>query len=561
MPNRKIPKVALVMVDSSNESLIAALTDFFQSINDVEYTLEPSINADKSSVQTKLVVLCNSINNENDVNSHYDVILTFGGIGCRRNDVVPEATSDVIQKALPALAHYFHERCEILSLRPVFGLRDSSVIANLPGVEDLASVVKEEEEAVKLIVDLTKRLVRRCWQVGAALRERTPSEGHPTVHSSHPTRKTRKKKLKRTTDDTEAEAGLSITHQASCPKQPKKRRLRELPHYDESSRVPFKSEPVTDEDDNTVVFDESGEEGEGTPNVGNVADVESGHDQNRFDGDHGYVGISCGDIRDPRSALNSNGEVNRVRTGKALFDFLKSHSLTKGIVLHRSKRELKKNLASVKAKGGGGKGGNPSLSVTAERWTRNGKLMNKNWLDDEFELTRHGRECRQKYFDSGGVGAKNAAVCTWYLNCPGTATCQRVCGGVGTCQPGCRGKTYKLDRHNCQLMVKMQIFLSDVDTWVVSCYGRHNEDNTLPDVVASSDKTKGGNRVIGDEEKRMLNSFIFQERIFNRDELLLRMKNHYYSCNMVEMSTQQAQKLLAFIDRYLAKHTRRSART
>ena len=182
--------------------------------------------------------------------------------------------------------------------------------------------------------------------------------------------------------------------------------------------------------------------------------------------------------------------------------------------------------------------------------------MQKNWLDDEFVLTRRGQEYRKK-LETGD--RRDTAVCSWYLNCPGTAGCRRICGVVGACRPGCPGKAYKLDRHNCTLMVKMQIFLSDVDTWVVTFNGRHNDEENNVTLLRPGGKGDAvivaAKRAFGDEEKRILNSCILREKIFCRDELLRRLESHFRNDD-VEMSVARKQKLVGFIDRYLAKHAK-----
>ena len=51
-----------------------------------------------------------------------DLILTIGGIGCREEDCVPEATKAVVDKEIPAML-----------TRGTAGIRGKSLIVNLPG--------------------------------------------------------------------------------------------------------------------------------------------------------------------------------------------------------------------------------------------------------------------------------------------------------------------------------------------------------------------------------------------------------------------------------------------
>ena len=55
-----------------------------------------------------------------------DLILTIGGIGCREEDCVPEATKAVVDKEIPGIG-------ESMLTRGTAGIRGKSLIVNLPG--------------------------------------------------------------------------------------------------------------------------------------------------------------------------------------------------------------------------------------------------------------------------------------------------------------------------------------------------------------------------------------------------------------------------------------------
>ena len=566
-------KVAVVLIGDNSDRLISPLTRCFRSL---ESTVSPCFESvaklDRNAVQTKLVVLCN----EDDAEAKSDVVLTFGGIGCRAEDVVPEATADLIQRPLPALSHLFHERCDLVSLRPVFGMREAILIGNLPGLADVSSTRAADEnddDDADSIVDLAKYFLEKFAIIHSAGMEGPKRANDSSSDCAKPSRNGKRSLTPKTTPD----PGCS---EAKKSKKGGMEVAAALP-------IPFKSEPASDDDDNTVIFDNDGEDHDGDDDddddVANndLSDmvVNNNNDNNNrnnneddqrdsnytltrgklldADDDNLHYGLGNEDngvTAEVKLKVDPSDLKHVVGVGKPLFHFLKTHPLTKGVVLNRNKRHLKRDLVSVKEKAGGDVAA--SFTVTAEKWTRNGKPMNKNWLDDEFELTFRGRETRQKLDGGGGGGSvKDTSVCTWYLSCPGTLTCLRGCGGIGVCRVDCRGKTSKLDRHNCQLMVKMQIFLSDVTAWVVSFYGRHNETNALPAGCSASDR-----RLFGDEQKRVLNSLISGENIVCREELFRRLRHHYRQ-NDFEISSHQTQKLYCFIDRYLAKHLRSVAVT
>ena len=67
-----------------------------------------------------------------------DLIITSGGTGLSKRDVTPEATKMVIEKDLPGFAEIMRmESCKItphgIISRGVCGIRDASIVINLPG--------------------------------------------------------------------------------------------------------------------------------------------------------------------------------------------------------------------------------------------------------------------------------------------------------------------------------------------------------------------------------------------------------------------------------------------
>lgn len=67
-----------------------------------------------------------------------DLVLTIGGIGCRENDWVPEATKAIIEKEIPGMAeamrlYMVRTRKRAMLTRGVAGIRRNTLIVNLPG--------------------------------------------------------------------------------------------------------------------------------------------------------------------------------------------------------------------------------------------------------------------------------------------------------------------------------------------------------------------------------------------------------------------------------------------
>lgn len=67
-----------------------------------------------------------------------DLVLTIGGIGCRENDWVPEATKAIIEKEIPGMAeamrlYMVRTRKRAMLTRGAAGIRRNTLIVNLPG--------------------------------------------------------------------------------------------------------------------------------------------------------------------------------------------------------------------------------------------------------------------------------------------------------------------------------------------------------------------------------------------------------------------------------------------
>lgn len=81
-----------------------------------------------------------------------DLVLTTGGTGLSKNDVTPEATRAVIEKAVPGISEIirmesFKKTPQAVLSRAIAGIRGNSLIINLPGspkgVRESLSVILE----------------------------------------------------------------------------------------------------------------------------------------------------------------------------------------------------------------------------------------------------------------------------------------------------------------------------------------------------------------------------------------------------------------------------------
>jgi len=97
---------------------------------------------------------------------HIPLIITSGGTGFAPRDVTPEATMDVLHKAAPGLVVAMISASlavtpHAMLSRPAAGIRNSSLIVNLPGStkavkENLAAIISALPHAISLIQDIPK---------------------------------------------------------------------------------------------------------------------------------------------------------------------------------------------------------------------------------------------------------------------------------------------------------------------------------------------------------------------------------------------------------------------
>ncbi|AAK78264.1 molybdenum cofactor synthesis domain-containing protein [Clostridium acetobutylicum] len=98
-----------------------------KSLNVLDYS---TIKEDKDAIKEKLIYLCEELKS--------DVVLTNGGTGFSKRDVMPEATLEVIEKQIPGFSEII--RCktydmtkEAILYRGISGIRNKSIIINLDG--------------------------------------------------------------------------------------------------------------------------------------------------------------------------------------------------------------------------------------------------------------------------------------------------------------------------------------------------------------------------------------------------------------------------------------------
>jgi len=131
------------------------------------------------------------------------------------------------------------------------------------------------------------------------------------------------------------------------------------------------------------------------------------------------------DLKGPKLHKTSSiGDVFSVDVGTALRAFFKVHDKVKGIHLNKGKRDIKKKLVVLKRQ---------KDAVDKLTWSRSHHTLDRNRLDDSFEMTEDGRKKKEE------IDRKNARdeyVVNWYMWCPGHGNCERKCGGIGTCKEG-----------------------------------------------------------------------------------------------------------------------------
>lgn len=122
-----------------------------KNLYDVEYL--KIIPDEKDMIIKELKYLCDEL--------MVNLVLTNGGTGFSKRDITPEATLEVVEKLTPG----FNEAMRAASLkitphamlsRAVSGIRNSSIIINLPGspkgaVENLEAILSAVPHGVKIL--------------------------------------------------------------------------------------------------------------------------------------------------------------------------------------------------------------------------------------------------------------------------------------------------------------------------------------------------------------------------------------------------------------------------
>ena len=156
------------------------------SLIDGEVTVVDCIPDEKVEITSKLTGWCDKM----DIN----IILTVGGTGFSPRDVTPEATKQVIQREAPGLSvAMIKGSLDITPLamlsRPVCGIRNKSLIINLPGSpkaaeENLRIIAPSLQHAVDLIHGL-KNAETTHKKMQSESSETPTSHSHHHQHRSH----------------------------------------------------------------------------------------------------------------------------------------------------------------------------------------------------------------------------------------------------------------------------------------------------------------------------------------------------------------------------------------
>lgn len=135
-------------VDTSGPAVVSMLKD---AGYDVVYT---SIVPDERDEISAELVKCS-------YEIEADIIITTGGTGFSMRDVTPEATRDILDREIPsipqAMLYYSLQITPRAMLsRAVAGIRDKSIIINLPGSEkaareNLSAVIGTLEHALQML--------------------------------------------------------------------------------------------------------------------------------------------------------------------------------------------------------------------------------------------------------------------------------------------------------------------------------------------------------------------------------------------------------------------------
>lgn len=126
----------------------------------------------------------------------------------------------------------------------------------------------------------------------------------------------------------------------------------------------------------------------------------------------------------PKRHPLKDGVVCFAQVGKGAKLWTQEHPLIRGIYLNKGKRDVKRHLVMMKRQ--------PS-AVDAGSYLRNGRVNDRNRIDDCFEYTALGLERRRQFEDNL---VRDEYVVNWYMWCPGHGNCLRRCGGYGKCMEG-----------------------------------------------------------------------------------------------------------------------------
>ena len=117
-------------------------------------------------------------------------------------------------------------------------------------------------------------------------------------------------------------------------------------------------------------------------------------------------------------------EVSFAQVGESAKIFLQKHPMLRGIYLNKGKREVKRNLIKLKRH---------QSAIDKGSYLRNGRVNDKNRIDDMFEYTEEGLKKKEEIDENN---ARDEYVVNWYMWCPGHGNCLRKCGGYGHCNQG-----------------------------------------------------------------------------------------------------------------------------
>ena len=117
-------------------------------------------------------------------------------------------------------------------------------------------------------------------------------------------------------------------------------------------------------------------------------------------------------------------EISFAQVGESAKIFLQKHPLLRGIYLNKGKREVKRRLIQLKRH---------KNAIDKGSYLRNGKINDKNRIDDMFDYTVEGKKKKDAVDENIG---RDEYVVNWYMWCPGHGNCQRQCGGFGSCVKG-----------------------------------------------------------------------------------------------------------------------------